>query len=564
MDSAPPEPTPANLIRWRAQLLPALWEVQEREGHISRAAVKTISHALHVPEAEIYGVIGFYSLFSDQPTAETVIHVCTSPICRAAGAEGAIQTLRARLSASNGAVAVEHTTCLGLCEHAPAALITRRGEAMRAGPLADLDALLAGDGAPVPTMVGEGEGRILPPVADPTRAETLAEYGDYAALRQAVTQSTPEAVIAEVEAAGLMGRGGAAFLTGRKWRFTRAAPGSDRYAICNADESEPGTFKDRVLMELHPHALIEGLALCGYAIGAAHGIIFIRGEYPTALARLQAALDEARGAGLLGANLFGTDFAFDVEIRRGAGAYICGEETALFEAIEGKRGFPRIKPPFPTTHGLFGQPTSINNVETLACVPLIVGHGAAWFREFGTPDSAGTKLVCVSGNVQRPGVYEIPFGLPLRTLLEERCGGVVGRLQAVLMGGAAGTFLTPDEIDVPLSFEGLRAIGASMGSGAVMVFNDTVDLRQVLESLAEFFQEESCGKCYPCQLGTQRQWEIVRRLEAPLPGDAERLRDVGATMTEASLCGLGQTAAVAILSAVDKWPHLLANGDHGG
>jgi len=563
MPPAPPQAPSADLAQRRADLLPALWDVQQRDGYISAAAVKAISHALRVPEAEIYGVIGFYSLFSDQPTPDTVIRVCTSPVCRAAGAERALHELRARLDErAGGELAVEHTTCLGLCEHAPAVLVTRRGEGLRAGPLTDLDALLAGS-APVPVLVGAGEGRILPP-GDPTRAETLAEYGDYAALRRAVTQGTPEAVIAEVEAAGLMGRGGAAFPTGRKWRFTRAAPGATRYAVCNADESEPGTFKDRALLELRPHAVLEGLALCGYAIGAAQGVIFIRGEYPAAQAWLEAALAEARVAGLLGERLFGTDFSFDVTIRRGAGAYICGEETALFEAVEGKRGFPRIKPPFPTTHGLFGQPTSVNNVETLVCAAQIVGRGAAWFRERGTADSPGTKLVCVSGGVRRPGVYEIPFGLPLRALLEERCGGVVGDLQAVLMGGAAGTFLTPGEIDVPLSFEGLRAIGASLGSGAVMVFNDTVDLRDVLASLAEFFQDESCGKCYPCQLGTQRQLELIRRLGSPLPGDAERLRDVGATMTEASLCGLGQTAALAILSALERWPRLLADGGDRG
>ncbi len=249
-------------------------------------------------------------------------------------------------------------------------------------------------------------------------------------------------------------------------------------------------------------------------------------------------------------------FRAHVDIRRGGGAYICGEETALFEAIEGKRGFPRVKPPFPTTYGVFGKPTSINNVETLAAVPGIVLSGADWYRQWGTERSTGTKLVSISGHVNRPGVYEIPFGITLRELLDDHCQGVKGTLQAVLMGGAAGTFLKPDEIDVRLTYEDLQAAGSTLGSGAIMVFNDGVDLRDVLRRLARFFAHESCGKCYPCQLGTQRQMEILEQIDHPLNGDRERLRDIGLTMSQASLCGLGQTAAMAVLSAMDKWPEL--------
>ncbi len=286
--------------------------------------------------------------------------------------------------------------------------------------------------------------------------------------------------------------------------------------------------------------------------------LFIRGEYPEAVQRMTEAIAEAEAANLLGEHVMGTDFACHVEIRRGGGAYICGEETALFEAIEGKRGFPRIKPPFPTTHGLFGKPTSINNVETLSAVPGIVLNGAAWFHQWGTEKSAGTKLVSISGHVNRPGVYEIPFGLTLRDLLEQHCQGVKGTLQAVLMGGAAGTFLNPEEIDVRLTYEDLQAIGSTLGSGAIMVFNTEVDLRDVLRRLGRFFEHESCGKCFPCQLGTQRQMEILERLDHPLPGDPARLRDIGLTMTQASLCGLGQTAAMAVLSAMNKWPELFS------
>lgn len=392
--------------------------------------------------------------------------------------------------------------------------------------------------------------------------ERLPAYGDYAALRRALREMTPHEVIAQIRDSGLIGRGGAAFPTGIKWEGTRQsmAMGVERphYIVCNADESEPGTFKDRVLMEGRPHLLLEGIALCAYAVGARQGYLFIRGEYPQSAHRLQAAIDEALAVGFLGENIMNSDFSLHLEIRRGAGAYICGEETALFEAIEGKRGFPRIKPPYPTTHGLFGKPTAVNNVETLCTVPGIIQHGAAWFRQWGTEKSTGLKLVSVSGHTQRPGVYEIEPGITLRDLLYNMCGGVVGNLKAVLMGGAAGTFLTPEEIDVRLTFEDLRAIRSTFGSGAIMVFNDTVDLRDVLQRLARFFKHESCGKCFPCQLGTQRQMEILERAYAPLPNDRQRLMDVGWTMTESSLCGLGQTAASAVMSALEKWEELFS------
>jgi NADH-quinone oxidoreductase subunit F len=312
-------------------------------------------------------------------------------------------------------------------------------------------------------------------------------------------------------------------------------------------------------MEGDPFRVLEGMMLCGYAIGAAKGYLFIRGEYPQATRILQTAIDALYKADLLGKNILGSGFTFDIEIRRGAGAYICGEETALFEAIEGKRGFPRLKPPFPTTHGLYMKPTAINNVETLAAVPDIIVHGGAWFRQWGTQDSAGIKLFCVSGHVNNPGVVEVPFGTTVRSLIEDYCGGFAGTPKAILMGGAAGGFLTPQQLDTPLTFEDLRKLGAPVGSGVLMVFNETVDLRDVLRGLAHFFAHESCGKCYPCQIGTQRQVEILDRVveHETQPGDFIALLDIGATMTEASICGLGQTAAAAVMSALNLWPELM-------
>ncbi|MBI5961194.1 MAG: NAD(P)H-dependent oxidoreductase subunit E [Chloroflexi bacterium] len=549
--------------RARDALLPVLWDIQTAYGYISPDAARAVSHLLRIPAADIYGVISFYSLFSDQPTGETVIQVCTDPACGLAGSDEILRELCAELSIDPGDMTpdgrwtVRATTCLGLCEHAPAALINRRGSgAFSHAPITHSVDLLNGTEKPHQGILG-GQTNIFLSGTDGQRRQTLDEYGDYQGLRHALNSLTPQQVSAEVEASGLVGRGGAGFPTGMKWRFTWQAPFQPHYVVCNADESEPGTFKDRVLMEHRPHLLLEGIALCAYAVGAQQAFIFIRGEYPEAEQCLRDAIREAESAGLIGDRVMETDFSLHIEIRRGAGAYICGEETALFEAIEGKRGFPRIKPPFPTTHGVFHKPTSINNVETLCAAPGIVLHGAEWFRPWGTIKSVGLKLVSVSGHVNRPGVYEIPFGISLRALLETHCRGVRGTLQAVLMGGAAGTFLTPDEIDVPLTYEGLQAIGSTLGSGAVMVFNDTADLRDVLRRLARFFAHESCGKCFPCQLGTQRQMEILERSDHALPGDRDRLSDIGFTMTQASLCGLGQTAAAAVLSALQKWPGLV-------
>jgi len=425
----------------------------------------------------------------------------------------------------------------------------------------DLDDLLRGD-TPQPRSAIAGDLRILTANCGNGRPTSLVEYvarGGYTGLKKALGMS-PDAVIDQVKASGLVGRGGAAFPTGVKWEGAARADGSPKYVVCNADESEPGTFKDRVLLEEDPQRVLEGMLIAAYAIGAERGYLYIRGEYPYAYKVVRDAVYQARQAGYLGANILGSRFNFDVELRQGAGAYICGEETALFESIEGKRGFPRIKPPFPTTHGLFGNPTAINNVETLCNVPYILEHGPSAYRQIGTEKSPGPKLFCVSGDVSRPGLYEVPFGITIRRLVYDLAGGVRdGRaLQTILFGGAAGAFATPDQLDVRMSFEDLRQAGLPLGSGVVMVFDESRDLRDVLARLGHFFAHESCGKCYPCQLGTQRQYEILSRLKAgkPLPGDAERLTDVGWTMTDASLCGLGQTAATAVLSAMKLWPQL--------
>jgi NADH-quinone oxidoreductase subunit F len=549
----------------RAALLPALHLAQQFHGWLPEAVAAEVGRALGVPLADVYGVIDFYAMLARQPMGRTVARVCSAPVCALAGADSLADALCRHLQtepgevSSDGEFTVEHAPCLGLCDHAPALLV---GEAAlgRADP-AQAGALCARGGERAVSFVG-GDIRSLTANCGQGHPTSLADYrtgGGYAGLKKALAM-TPQNVLAEVKAAGLVGRGGAAFPTGVKWEGAAKAVGQPKYIVCNADESEPGTFKDRILMEEDPHRTIEGMMIAAHAVGASRGYIYVRGEYPYAFKVMDDALEEARQARLIGENILGSGLDFDIEMRLGAGAYICGEETALLESIEGKRGFPRIKPPFPTTHGLFGKPTVINNVETFCNVPLILERGAAEYLKIGTDRSPGPKLFCVSGQIQRPGLYEVTFGATLRHVLFDLAGGLKPRrkLQAVLLGGAAGAFATEKDLDVILSFENLSAAGLPLGSGAVMVFDDSADMRDVLKRIARFFADESCGKCYPCQLGARRQYEILDRAAAgfPVPGDRERLADVGGTMIDASLCGLGQTAATAVLSAMKLWPEM--------
>ncbi|MGD2155785.1 MAG: NAD(P)H-dependent oxidoreductase subunit E [Anaerolineales bacterium] len=551
----------------RGNLLPVLWEAQNTYGYLSEPVVTAIGKALRIPLVDIYGVIEFYTMFYKQPVGHTFIRVCVSPICDQVGSYAILDAVcehfdvRAGETTQDGMYTIEAVECLGMCDQAPAALV---GET----PVASLNGDDPGAWAKKPQaaplgFVG-GNPRWLTARCgniQPTDLEAYKKQAGYQGLQRALEEMDPIEVVEQVTESGLAGRGGAAFPTGLKLKFTAQAGGQVHYVVCNADESEPGTFKDRVLMEGDPFSVLEGMALSGYAIGSEKGYIYIRGEYPRAREILERAIEVARAGGYLGENILGSDFSFDVEIRSGAGAYICGEETALFESIEGKRGFPRLKPPFPTTHGLFGQPTAINNVETLCALAWIIANEPDEYRSLGTEKSPGTKMFCLSGDVKQPGVYEVPFGVPMGELLE-MAGGVRGDLQAVLVGGAAGAFAAPDQLDLPMSFEGLWDAGLSLGSGVITAINQDRDIKRFLLSLAHFFAHESCGKCFPCQLGTQRQLEIINRVvknETSLT-DIEALKDVGFTMTNASLCGLGMTAGTAVLSALEKWPRLFHNG----
>ncbi len=554
--------------RGRTMLLPSLHHAQSLYGWLPREVQTEISRSLRVPAAEVHGVIEFYSMLYNVPTPRRLVRFCEDPACSMAGAGTLIKQAAEILAKQieNGEIAVEHVPCLGMCELAPAALNGERpGGDLSPENLAaflsekydEPNAKVYGDPKWLLARVGE---------VDPGSMDDYVAQGGFQTLAKMMSL-TPEEVLTQVEAAGILGRGGAMFPVGRKWRFTRNTEGSSsrKHIVINADESEPGTFKDRVLLEEDPFSLIEAAAVAGYAVGAENGWIFVRGEYPRAYKRLNQAVKAARRAGKLGKNILGkSGFNFDIELRLGAGAYICGEETALFEAIEGNRGFPRIKPPFPVTHGLFSEPTAINNVETLVAVLTALSLGADRWTATGTKDSPGTKLFCLSGNILKPGVYETPFGITVRDLIEMAGGVPDGKqIQAVLMGGAAGKFISPDEIDLPLTYEDARARNIPIGSGVIQVFDEDADLRQALYELARFFAHESCGKCFPCQLGTQRQVEILDSIAHNGGGtlsDQQALTDIGFAMTQTSLCGLGQTAASAVLSAVDRWPALFKAG----
>jgi NADH-quinone oxidoreductase subunit F len=561
----------------RNLLIPVLHAVQSRIGWISQPALNYVCKRLTVPPAEAYGVATFYALFATTARPPVVAHVCDDLACRLAGSDELCADLERTLGPEGtpdpgGERTWLRSPCFGVCERAPAAMITRAGTDARTTVAAPVDAagILMRIGSNGPAGRAESLDHPIPQegspglrllarvgVADPTSLDDYRAHGGFRTLERARAIG-PQQLIDEVTESGLVGRGGAAFPTGRKWAAVAAQPAQPHYLVCNADESEPGTFKDRVLMEGDPFAVVEAMAIEAFAVGATKAYLYIRGEYPLAEARIAGAVGATRDAGLLG--------ELEIEVRRGAGAYICGEETALFESIEGKRGEPRNKPPFPVEVGLFGKPTAVNNVETLVNVLQIVGTegGAAAFKGIGTDGSTGPKLFCVSGNVTRPGVYEVDFGVTLRELID-LAGGVAGGkgLKAVLLGGAAGVFVGPDALDVPLTFEGTRAIGATLGSGVVMVFDETADLVGALTRIARFFRDESCGQCVPCRVGTARQEELLARLTTGRAAAHGRrddelalLREIGQAMRDASICGLGQTASSAIESAV-RQPELV-------
>lgn len=521
----------------RHLLLPGLHALQRVRGWVSPGGLNLLCERLGVPVAEAYGVATFYDLIETTEQPAKVARVCEDIACRINKAKNLDRPLE---DVGHAQISRVSSPCLGQCDYGGAALIQEVGsepQVVRAATSHDEPVVEAPKGALLLKRIGG---------IDPSSLDEYCSSGGFDALEKAF-RIGPQAVIDEIVASGLRGRGGAAFPAGIKWQAVADEQTDTKYVVANADESEPGTFKDRVLMEGDPFALIESLTIAGFATGASKGWIYVRGEYPLAASRLQNAVDMALAAGLLGDSILQSDFSFSIEIRQGAGAYICGEETALFNSIEGYRGEPRNKPPFPTTHGLFGKPTVINNVETLLNVPGIVLDGGGAFAKIGKGASTGTRLFCLSGRVKRPGVYEYPMGVSLREVIDG-AGGVVGaKLVAVLLGGAAGKFLAPDQLDLLMTFEDTQAASHSIGSGVVFLIDETIDLEDLTLRLGEFFKHESCGQCVPCRIGTQRQYELLRAGKL----DRTRLDDLATVMKDSSICGLGHTASSAIISALD-------------
>jgi NADH-quinone oxidoreductase subunit F len=561
----------------RHRLLPTLRAIQSRIGWISAGALNYLCQRLTIPPAEAYGVATFYALLPTTPRPRRVVHVCDDIACRCRGAGQVVAELEQLVGPAHhqtdhlaGEATWLRSPCLGLCDQAPAALLTEAGpkpveRLFGLASAASIAAVLRGDPAagrtrrPRIPQAGATSLRLLRRVdrVDPESFDEYRTHGGFLALRRAL-ELGPEAVIREVTDAKLAGRGGAAFPTGRKWDAVARQLVRPHYLVCNADESEPGTFKDRVLMEGDPFAVIEAMTVAAYATGCDRGFIYLRGEYPLARERLQHAIDASRTRGFLGPDVMGRGFSVDFEIRQGGGAYICGEETAIFNSIEGFRGEPRNKPPFPVQAGLFGKPTLVNNVETLVNVLEILRIGGAEYAKIGTGASTGPRLFCLSGSIARPGVYEVAHGQKLGEVIELAGGVAPGRrIQAILLGGAAGGFVRPDELDLPLTFEDTRAAQTTLGSGVIMVFDDSVDLKGVLRRIAAFFRDESCGQCVPCRVGTVRQEEALHRIEAGRPikslaTEVALLDEIGLAMKDASICGLGQTAYGAVESAIKR------------
>ena len=540
----------------RHLLLPALHALQRASGWISPGGLDYACRILEVPPAEAYGVATFYHLFSDQPPkGDQILHVCDDIACILNGANDLID------ASKQEGYETKPSPCLGQCEKGSAVFVQRVASddtvIFETDPK-EFEKYLTKNSEKEPTKLpqeGSDHLRLLSRIGivDPNSLEDYKSHGGYKALEKALEMDNDE-IIEEVSSSGLRGRGGAAFPTGVKWKAVADEKGKVHHLVCNADESEPGTFKDRILMENDPFALIESMTIAGLAIGAEKGWFYVRGEYPLAKQRLVEAIEKAKKSDLLGNNILGSGRKFDIEIRSGAGAYICGEETALFNSIEGFRGEPRNKPPFPTTNGLFNEPTVVNNVETLANIPRIILHGGESYASEGTDQSSGTRLFCLSGRVASPGLYEFEFGVTLGEILDAAGGfSGSGNLKAILLGGAAGSFVTPESLNLPLTFEDTRNAGVSLGSGVIMAFSDRDDLKKIVLRIAEFFRDESCGQCVPCRVGTVRQEELLIRItdKQTLDADISLFDDLASVMSDASICGLGHTAASAVRSALN-------------
>ncbi len=542
------------LEQWKnepAPLLPILHAFHDRDGYLSEETLRAVSRGLRIPLADLYGTITFYHHFSREPGGREAPRVCDGPVCRFRDCDAVLTALEPQ-----GAVPMP---CAGRCDD-PVPVLRGETTLVAAGPQ-NLESRPSPLPPPPPGGVREC---VFRHIREPGRA-TLDGYrrtGGYGGLAQGLREGAPEEVLRLVEESGLAGRGGAGFPTGRKWRAVAGAEGHPKTVVCNADEGEPGCFKDRALMDYDPHAIIEGMVAAAYATGAGRGFIYLRYEYPETFVILETAIKEARDAGFLGPKILGTDFGFELYLRRGAGAYICGEETSLLNSLEGKHPFPRNRPPYPVTHGYENLPTIVNNVETLASVSHILSNGAQWYRDLGLGAHAGTKVISLSGDILRPGNYEVPMGLPLEKLLYDWAGGPLEgrRIQAVTMAGLSGGFLAGPDLFVTLDEPAIREKSSFLGAGGIMVFDDSRDMVEVARAAMSFFAHESCGKCFPCRIGTRRLTERLAGEAGPKDMGAwvDEVADIGQAMKQISACGLGMAAPLITESLMRYFPDRVA------
>jgi NADH:ubiquinone oxidoreductase subunit F (NADH-binding)/NADH:ubiquinone oxidoreductase subunit E len=538
-------------------ILEIFQEIQSKRNGLDQKIITDVAEQLNVPARHAYGVATFYSMLSTGPRKPGIIRACNGPVCWLFGASTTRRSLD-RSRAGDTAWTVEGSSCLGLCDRAPAILINDE----QAGPVVadQVERLTEGHrGQPGDYSTPRpGEKRVMLAKAgliDPDSIVSALQHGAYCGLGKALA-GNPQDVLTEIEASGLTGRGGAGFPVGRKWRFVAQAETTPKYVICNADESEPLIFKDRVLIDTNPHQILEGMAIAGFACSAHEAYIYIRGEYEYQARRLENAIAQAEDKGWLGENIQGAGFSFHIHVHRGAGAYICGEETALIESLEGKRGEPRIRPPYPPTAGYHGLPTLVNNVESYASVPHIMCNGSGWYRSLSEYSTPGTKLYMLLGHINKPGLFEAPFGITLRQAIDEFGGEMRSGsdFQFALTGGAAGTIVAQDLLDVPIDYSS-AAKGISLGAGAFLICDQSVDPVDLLRELLQFFAYESCGKCTPCRVGTNRAFEILTELSssAGQPGQIAELSAIADNLQDASFCGLGQSVAIPIKSALNNF-----------
>jgi NADH-quinone oxidoreductase subunit F len=569
----------------RSALIPMLMYAQDEFGYISNEVIAEIAARLELRTVQVEETLEYYSMLHRKPMGKYHVQVCTNVACMLRGGNELLERAKKRLEighkevTKDGIFSLEEVECIGACTGAPAMQINYDFYE-NLTPLT-FDRLIqeldyGRKAEPVPVISGalhDREPGEIPVISkrwgieNSTKIDVFLQHGGYQALEKALKHMTPESIIDEMKKSNLRGRGGAGFPTGMKWSFVPKDSPKARYVICNADESEPGTCKDRPLMEMDPHQLIEGMVIAGRAIGSHQGFIYIRGEYRYVLDIVQGAIREAYERGYLGKNILGSGFDYDLLIHTGAGAYECGEESALMESLEGKRGYPRIKPPFPAVVGLYGCPTIINNVETLSAVPAIILGGGEAYANLGTPKNGGTRLLCVAGHVNKPGIYEIPLGMNMKEFIYGMAGGITGgkKLKAVIPGGSSCPLLTADEIDIPMDYDSVAKAGSMLGSGGMVVMDEDTCMVDMARRIMHFYAHESCGWCIPCREGTTWLRKMLERIHAGYgrEQDIDMLSELSKNILGRSFCPLGDAAAMPTISMVQKWRNEFEDHLHG-